>query len=69
VLGVQCGDHRAVGDVERREQAGDAVAGVIVVRRSGMPGIIGSTGWDRSSTRIPLFSSTQSTTAFSGGSW
>ena len=28
VLGVQCGDHRAVGDVERREQAGDAVAGV-----------------------------------------
>ena len=27
VLGVQLGDDRAVGDVERREQAGDAVAG------------------------------------------
>ena len=30
VPAVQLGDHRAVGDVERREQAGDAVAGVIV---------------------------------------
>ena len=30
VLGVQLGDDRAVGDGERREQAGDAVAGVIV---------------------------------------
>src|SRR5450755_4245037 len=34
-----------------------------------MPGIIGSTGWERSSAWIWLFSSTHSTTAFSGGSW
>ena len=34
-----------------------------------MPGIIGSTGWDRSSAWIWLFSSTHSTTAFSGGLW
>jgi hypothetical protein len=31
-----------------------------------MPGIIGNTGWDRSSACIWLFSSTHSTTAFSG---
>src|SRR5215467_8374689 len=34
-----------------------------------MPGIIGSTGRDRSSAWIWLFSSTHSTTAFSGGLW
>src|SRR5450631_4222364 len=34
-----------------------------------MPGIIGSTGDDRSSAWIWLFSSTHSTTAFSGGLW
>src|SRR5580700_438567 len=34
-----------------------------------MPGIIGSTGWDRSSAWMPDFSSTHSTTAFSGGLW
>src|ERR1017187_6177218 len=34
-----------------------------------MPGIIGSTGWDRSRAWIWLFSSTHSTTAFSGGLW
>jgi len=39
------------------------------MRRSGMPGIIGSTGWDRSSAWIWLFSSTHSTTARSGGLW
>src|SRR3982751_938420 len=32
----------------------------------GMPGIIGSTGWDRSSAWIWAFSSTHSTTARSG---
>jgi hypothetical protein len=31
-----------------------------------MPGIIGSTGWDRSRAGIPDFSSTQTTTALSG---
>ena len=35
----------------------------------GTPGIIGSTGWDRSSAWMPDFSSTHSTTARSGGSW
>src|SRR5436190_20164148 len=34
-----------------------------------MPGIIGSTGDDRSSAWIWLFSSTHSTTALSGGLW
>ena len=37
------------------------------VRRSGMPGIIGSTGWERSSAWIWDFSSTHSTKARSGG--
>lgn len=30
VLAVQLADHRAVSDIERGEQAGDAVAGVVV---------------------------------------
>jgi hypothetical protein len=34
-----------------------------------MPGIIGSTGWGRSTACIPDFSSTHSTTAFSGDLW
>src|SRR5262245_12557244 len=34
-----------------------------------MPGIIGSTGWDRSSAWIWDFSWKQDTTAFSGGLW
>ena len=38
------------------------------MRRSGSPGIIGSTGADRSRAWIWDFSSTQSTSAFSGGS-
>src|ERR1700691_1654223 len=69
VLAVQCGDDRAVGDVERGEQAGDPAAGIVVATRSGIPGIIGSTGWERSRACMPLFSSTHSTTAFSGGLW
>jgi len=32
-----------------------------------MPGIIGSTGWERSRACIPDFSSTHNTTAASGG--
>src|ERR1035441_4696059 len=39
------------------------------LRRSGTPGIIGGTGWDRSSAWMPGFSSTHSTTALSGGWW
>ena len=38
------------------------------VRRSGMPGIIGSTGWERSSAWIWDFSSTHNTSAAAGGS-
>lgn len=38
------------------------------LRRSGTPGIIGRTGWDRSRAWICDFSSTQRTSAFSGGS-
>jgi hypothetical protein len=34
-----------------------------------MPGIIGSTGWDRSKACTCVFSSTHSTTARSGGLW
>jgi hypothetical protein len=37
------------------------------VRHSGMPGIIGSTGWERSSAWICDFSSTERTTAPSDG--
>ena len=69
VLAVQFGDHRAVGDVERREQAGDAVAGVVV----GAP--FGHARHHRQHRLGPVqrlhlvFSSTHSTTAFSGGLW
>src|SRR5215211_3337991 len=38
-------------------------------RRSGIPGIIGSTGCERSNTWIWAFSSTHNTTALSGGWW
>jgi hypothetical protein len=68
VPAVQGTDDLAGGDVERGEQGGQPVADVVVVRRSGMPGIIGSTGWERSSAWICDFSSTDSTTAPSGGS-
>ena len=68
--GVELRDHGAVGDVECREQVDHAVTGVVVVYLfSGMPGIIGSTGWERSNAWTWLFSSTHSTTAFSGGLW
>jgi hypothetical protein len=67
VAAVQLADDSAVGDVEGGEQAGGAVPGESWVRRSGMPGIIGSTGWDRSRACTCVFSSTHSTTARSGG--
>jgi hypothetical protein len=69
VFAVQFADDGAIGDVERGEQAGGAMPGVVMVRPSGMPGIIGSTGWDRSRACIGDFSSTHSTTARSGGLW
>jgi hypothetical protein len=49
----------ARGHIQRGEQRGDAVAHVAVLRRSGMPDIIGSTGADRSKAWIWLCSSTQ----------
>jgi hypothetical protein len=67
MLTMQLADDGPVGDVERRGQAGDAVALVVVVRRSGVPGSIASTGWERSSAWIWDFSSTHNTTARSGG--
>ncbi|CAM5227224.1 hypothetical protein SHIRM173S_09912 [Streptomyces hirsutus] len=41
---------------------------LVGLRRSGTPGTIGSTGWDRSRAWIRDFSSMHSTRAFSGGS-
>jgi hypothetical protein len=69
VLAVDLADDGPVGDAGRGEKGGDAVPDIVVVRRSGMPGIIGSTGDDRSSAWIWLFSSTHPPTAFSGGLW
>ena len=68
VASVQGADHRAIGDVQSREQAGGAVPRVVVGPFSGMPGIIGNAGCERASAWIWLFSSTLSTTAVSGGS-
>ena len=58
----------AGGDVQGGEQGRDAVAQVVVRASLGSPGIIGSTGAERSRAWIWEFSSTQSTSAFSGGS-
>jgi hypothetical protein len=67
VTTVDLADHGAIGDVERGEQAGDPVTDVVVAASfAGMPGIIGSTGCDRSSAWTWLFSSVHSTTALSG---
>jgi hypothetical protein len=67
VATVQLADHGAVGDVEGGKQAGHTVPGVVMGAPLGMPGITGSTGWDRSRARTWDFSSAQSATAFSGG--
>lgn len=64
---VQGADDGAAGDVERGEQVGRAVPDIVVAAPLGVPGIIGSTGWDRSSAWMPDFSSTHS--ARSGGLW
>jgi len=61
-------DHLPRGDIKRRVQVGRPVADVVVaapLRHT--PGISGSTGAERSSAWICAFSSTQSTTAASGG--
>jgi hypothetical protein len=61
-------DNLAVEDVECGEQGGGAVALIVVGDRAQRPGFIGSPGWVRSSAWIWLFSSTDGTTACSGGS-
>ena len=53
--------------VQGGEQTGDSVPGVSWVCRSGMPGRSGRIGWVRSSAWHCDFSSTHTTTAFSGG--
>ena len=60
-------DDLAIEQVERREQGGRAVAQswVMVPAR---PFFMGRPGWLRSSAWIWLFSSTEKTTALSGGS-
>lgn len=59
-------DHGPLGDIEGGKEAGRAVT-VVVVRRSGEPGCNGSSGCERLRACTWLFSSTYSTTAWSGG--
>ncbi len=59
VLAVQGGDHRPVRRVERREQAGHAVADIVLGARSGMFDIMGNAGWLRASAWTWDFSSKQ----------
>ena len=61
-------DDGAVEHVERGEQRGGAVALVVVRHGAGRPFFIGRPGWVRSSAWIWLFSSTDSTMAWAGGS-
>ena len=61
------GDHRAVEHVESSEQGGRTVAAVVVGHAFNVTEPMGSMGWVRSRAWIWLFSSTQSTTALSGG--
>src|SRR5438874_6148859 len=58
----------AVEHVERGEQGGGAVALVVMRHRAGPPFLIGKPGWVGSSAWIWLFSSTESTRAWAGGS-
>src|SRR5215472_999666 len=61
-------DHRAVEDIECREQRGRAVADVIVGHGSGPAALDRQAGWVRSSAWICDFSSTDSTRLWAGGS-
>ena len=58
----------AIEDVEGCEQRGGAVTFVVVRHGSAAALFIGSPGWVRSSAWIWLFSSTERTTAWAGGS-
>ena len=68
MAGFALGDDRAVKHVEGGEQRGCAVALVVVGDAFDVAEPHGKHGWVRSRAWIWLFSSTQSTTALSGGS-
>jgi hypothetical protein len=61
-------DDRACCHIERGEERRGAVAFVIMGHGSGAALLQGKPGWVRSSAWIWLFSSMDSTSAFSGGS-
>ena len=67
MAGFALGDDRAVEHVEGGEQGGGAVTLVVVGNALDVAKPMGSRGWVRSRAWIWLFSSTQSTTALSGG--
>jgi hypothetical protein len=67
MAGLALGDDRAVEHVEGSEQGGCAVALVVVGDALDVAEPMGSMGWVHSRAWIWLFSSTQSTTALSGG--
>ena len=67
VPGFALGDHLTGGHVQGGKQRGGAVADVVVGDTLDVPRPIGNSGWVRSRAWICVFSSTQSTTALSGG--
>lgn len=67
MLGANTRDHLSVGHIECGEQGRRAVANVVVGDPLDVANPMGSTGCVRSSAWIWLFSSTHSTSAWSGG--
>lgn len=67
VTAITLSNHVTRRDVEGGKKRGCAVARVVMATPATWPGRIGSMGWLRSNAWIWLFSSTQSTTACSGG--
>jgi hypothetical protein len=60
---VDCGDHRAIGDVERGEQARGAMPNIVVAAPLGRPPASSAASGPTPASR------THSTTTFSGGLW
>ena len=68
MLGAQAVDHLAGGEVQRGEEVSDPVALVVVGSPLELgPAASAGSGWVRSRAWMPVFSSTHSTTALSGG--
>ena len=67
VFGFALGRHRTVGDVERHKQGSDAVPDMIISDALDVAEPMGNTGCVRSRACTLLFSSTHSTSAWSGG--